>query len=81
MLEASKLLRRPESLALLEKLPAPSSIWKYFLLCTETPRPSHKLDNFRKILSDLAPALDCESAIDSAGNLRFRKYKKNHNIK
>lgn len=74
MLQADKLLRRKESLALLEQLPAPKNIWKYFLLCTETPRPSHKLDGFRKVLTDLAPQLDCESSIDQAGNVRFRAF-------
>ena len=59
------------SFVLLEKLPA-TSIWKYFWLCAETPRPSHKLDGFRARLAALAPLLDCDHAVDAAGNVRFR---------
>ena len=73
-MDATKLLKRKESLALLENLPQPKNIWKFFLLCTETPRPSHKLDLFRSVLTSLAKDLDCESSIDSAGNVCFRAY-------
>lgn len=73
-MDATKLLKRKESLALLEKLPQPKNIWKFFLLCTETPRPSHKLDLFRSVLTSLAKDLDCESSVDSAGNVCFRAY-------
>lgn len=71
-LAAETLLKRAESLKLLAELPEPKSLWKYFLLCTETPRPSHELDTFRSKLSGLAEHLNCTAETDKAGNVRFR---------
>jgi len=72
-MEATQLLKRKESLALLEQLPSPSHVWKYFLLCTETPRPSHKLDGFRGRMAELAKLLECDHEVDAAGNVRLRR--------
>lgn len=72
-LAANKLLKRALSLELLEKLPEPKAVWKYFLYLTEYPRKSHNLGVISKALLDLAPKLGVQADVDEAGNIRFRK--------
>jgi len=72
MLSAKQLLKRSESFALLETLQDPTHVWKYFLMLTETPRPSGKLDGLRSKLLGLAGDLGCEAEVDQTGNVRFR---------
>lgn len=47
--------------------------WKYMLMMTEVPRPSHHLDKIRERVVSLAPSLSSEVEVDSIGNVRFRK--------
>eukprot|EP00762_Andalucia_godoyi_P003772 ANDGO_08567.mRNA.1 Cytosol non-specific dipeptidase len=70
---ASAILRLPESLALLESLPAKSrNVWKWFLLLTETPRPSHQPEPIIPTLVKAAQLLNVDVEVDSANNVRFR---------
>jgi len=75
MLAASKILTRPASLELLKTLtgsaPATSTssmLWKYFLLCTETPRMPGNLGQFTEKLRKLAQDLHCDFRVDSVRN-------------
>lgn len=79
-LTVEHLLRRTHSIQLLkditsscpEQLSA-KTVWKYFLLLTEIPRPSHKLGAVTQKLQELAQALGCDCKVDKAGNVVFRK--------
>ena len=61
------------NIQLLPRLNEPASLWRYFLVCTETPRPSHNLDGFRKRLFAIAREHKCDVESDDAGNVVIRK--------
>mmetsp|Transcript_49587 Transcript_49587/g.124683 ORF Transcript_49587/g.124683 Transcript_49587/m.124683 type:complete len:520 (-) Transcript_49587:44-1603(-) len=70
---AAAYLTRPVNRELLAKLDGPSDAWAYFLLLTEIPRPSHKLDAVRTRLQELAKEWSLECATDAEGNVVIKK--------
>ncbi len=50
-----------------------ATIWKYMLMCFDTPRPSGKEHMLRDKIIQIAKNLNIESNVDSAGNLCLRK--------
>lgn len=62
------------SLQLLEQLPRSCrNVFKWFLLLTETPRPSFQTEPIQTVLKAVARSLQAELEVDAAGNLRLRK--------
>jgi hypothetical protein len=74
MTTTQELLKRPESFQLYDQLSEPKDVWKYFLMLTETPRPSHDLDLVRSKFLQIAEKIGCEASTDAAGNVLIRKY-------
>eukprot|EP00127_Corallochytrium_limacisporum_P005129 Clim_evm35s199 gene=Clim_evmTU35s199 len=63
-------LETSEKKDLLKQLPEDSqNVWKYFLRCTEVPRPSGDLDRIRSALAKIAEGLGAQTKTDGAGNL------------
>eukprot|EP01084_Bolivina_argentea_P049296 90678_1 len=58
---------------LLAEMPEPKLVFKYFMKCLETPRPSGKLDKMRNVLKSLANKLGVTYNVDKVGNVCLRK--------
>eukprot|EP01083_Nonionella_stella_P229361 811884_1 len=52
---------------LLNDLPEPKLLYKHFMICLSTPRPSHKLDKMRATLKNTADLLGIEYTQDKTG--------------
>jgi dipeptidase D len=74
-IEASELLKPKyaELLQSLTEVSKPAAVWKYFMLCLQTPRPSGSLDAIRGALLDIAKKLELESDTDAIGNVVIRR--------
>mmetsp|Transcript_95173 Transcript_95173/g.116523 ORF Transcript_95173/g.116523 Transcript_95173/m.116523 type:complete len:587 (+) Transcript_95173:62-1822(+) len=64
---------KPYYLDLLSQLPEPKLLFKHFMLCLQTPRPSGKLNKIHNALKDVAKILDVEYNEDTIGNVVLRK--------
>eukprot|EP01084_Bolivina_argentea_P049292 90672_1 len=60
-------------LNLLNELPEPKLLYKHFMTCLSTPRPSHKLDKMRNALKRTANLLNIEYTQDKIGNVCLKK--------
>ena len=58
---------------LLSDLPEPKLLYKHFMTCLSTPRPSGKLDKMRAALKGTADALGIEYTEDKIGNVCLKK--------
>ena len=58
---------------LLSDLPEPKLLYKHFMMCLSTPRPSGKLDKMRAALKATADALKIEYTEDKIGNVCLKK--------
>eukprot|EP01084_Bolivina_argentea_P293650 505076_1 len=58
---------------LLQELPAPRLLYKHFMTCLSTPRPSFKLDKMRTALKATADLLKIEYTQDDTGNVCLKK--------
>ena len=58
---------------LLSDLPAPKLLYKHFMTCLSTPRPSGKLEKMRAALKETAKLLNIEYTEDKIGNVCLKK--------
>jgi len=58
---------------LLNQLPEPKLLYKHFMTCLSTPRPSTKLDKMRAALKKTADLLNIEYTQDKIGNVCLKK--------
>eukprot|EP01083_Nonionella_stella_P237529 833179_1 len=60
-------------LNLLQQMPEPKLLYKHFMTCLSTPRPSGKLDKMRAALKATAVLLNIEYTQDEIGNVCLKK--------
>ena len=58
---------------LLDELPEPKLLFKHFMTCLATPRPSEKCDKIRAALKKTAQVLNIEYLQDEVGNVCLKK--------
>ena len=58
---------------LLNDLPEPKLLYKHFMTCLSTPRPSEKCDKIRAALKKTAQLLNIEYVQDEVGNVCLKK--------
>jgi len=58
---------------LLKELPEPKLVYKHFMTCLSTPRPSGKLDKMRAAIKKTADLLNLEYTQDKIGNVVLKK--------